>query len=166
ERVGCDQLKLERSEMIALDDAAAPELKSVLDDDGDSYIERISFQYRSVVLVRPWFRSEVLTSRIWRSNEADLLLSDGAEPPYGCCPAYVSACVFVRRIVEVKKPTPGEGAGGSRTVPHFAVGAIRPERLVHRELRVDRSILATVAQRRKFAVARPLEPKAVASGSL
>ena len=39
-----------------------------------------------------------LTSRIWRSSDPDLILSDGVAPPTGCCPAYVSAVVFIRNL--------------------------------------------------------------------
>lgn len=96
---------LSASEMQALVASAPDVLKVVLDDDVKSDIEHVSFEYRSVALTRPWFNPDVLTSRIWRSGDPDLALSDGGEPPKGVCPAYAAACVFVRNIEVVVRGT-------------------------------------------------------------
>jgi hypothetical protein len=40
----------------------------------------------------------VLTSRIWRSGDPQLNLSDGGDPATGVCPGYVTAVVFVRNL--------------------------------------------------------------------
>ena len=45
-----------RPEMAALIAEAPPELKVVLDSDG-STVDHVSFEYRSVAVVRPWFRA-------------------------------------------------------------------------------------------------------------
>lgn len=144
------RFELSAGEMQALVDAAPAALRNVLDEGAQTDVERVSFEYRSVAIVRPWFQPDLFTSRIWRSSDPDLVLSDGADPPHGACPYYVSACVFVRNVVEVQKPRAGQ-PGGSRTYTHFDLGKIRPQLLAQRELRVDPSILATVAARRAIA---------------
>lgn len=146
---------LSASEMKALVDSAPEALKVILDDEG-SNIERVSFEYRSVGLVRPWFQPDALGSRIWRSTDPDLLLSDGGDPANGVCPAYVSACVFVRNIVVVEK-----GASSSRSFRdlRFTVDA---NRLAERDLHLDPAILARAMRSQETAsnsvlAARPLD---------
>ena len=86
------------SEMAKLIADAPAQLKGVLNDAPTTDITQVSFEYRSVALVRPWFQSTVLTSGIWRSNDPALILSDGGDPPTGACPGYVAAVVFVRNL--------------------------------------------------------------------
>jgi hypothetical protein len=93
-------------EMASLIRDAPAALKVVLDDNGASGIDHVSFDYRSVAIVRPWFHSNVLTSRIWRSNDPGLALSDGGDPPSGICPAYVTAVVFVRNLQVTSRAVP------------------------------------------------------------
>jgi hypothetical protein len=90
--------ELSATEMASLVRDAPAALKIVLDDDGGSAIDHVSFDYRSVAIIRPWFRSNVLTSRIWRSSDPELALSDGSDPPAGVCPGYVTAVVFIRNL--------------------------------------------------------------------
>ncbi len=92
------QFEMSAAEMNKLVAQAPPELKHILDGNIGGGIEHVSFEYRSVALVRPWFRANALTSRIWRSNDPDLILSNGTNPPSGSCPAYVTAVVFVRNL--------------------------------------------------------------------
>lgn len=141
---------LSASEMRTLVDEAPEELKRVLDDDGGTGIERVSFEYRSVALIRAWFRPEVMTSGIWRSSDADLQLSDGESPPKGVCPAYVSACVFVRNV-EVTE----QAASTDKTFEdlHFTLDAARLTR--RSNLRIDPGIAARIARR---AVVQPVAP--------
>lgn len=91
--------ELSASEMHALVAAAPDPFKAMLGSDAGAGVQHVTFEYRSVALVRPWFQPEVFSSRIWRSSDPDLMLSDGATPPQGVCPAYASACVFMRKLV-------------------------------------------------------------------
>jgi hypothetical protein len=127
--------ELSAGEMKILVDEAPADLKKVLDDDGSGDIESVSFEYRSVGLVRPWFRPEAMASRIWRSDDPALMLSDGAVPPTGVCPAYVTACIFVRKITVVQR-----GAGSSFRDLRFTID---PKRLnLRREAKVDPRLFA------------------------
>lgn len=131
EQDGWLSFTMSASEMRTLVNEAPEALKRVLDDD-EGTIERVSFEYRSVALVRPWFRSEALTSGIWRSDDPELILSDGEAPPTGACPAYASACVFVRNV-EVTRG--GSRPGNTSTVLPLKLD---PARLtLRRDLRVD-----------------------------
>ncbi len=58
----------------------------------------LSFQFCSAGLVRPWFHSEVFSSRFWKFADPTSQLSDGGTPPKGLWPAYVTAVVFARNI--------------------------------------------------------------------
>ena len=119
-------------------EAAAP-MKALLDGVSASAVANVSFEYRSVAVVRPWFQSSVLTSRIWRSSDPELGLSDGADPPAGACPGYVTGVVFARNVVITSRDAPTPTPGTVRfTLP--------PERLVLRQLAVP--------------VARPVLPAA------
>jgi hypothetical protein len=97
---------LSAAEMASLVRDAPAALKVVLDDGSGSVIDHVSFEYRSVALLRPWFNSNVLTSRIWRSSDPDLMLSDGADPPSGACPGYVAALVFIRNLQVFSRSAP------------------------------------------------------------
>ncbi len=132
ERDGWLTFDMSAAEMRALVEQAPDGLKRVLDDDRGSSIEHVSFEYRSVALVRPWFHPEALTSRIWRSSDPELTLSDGQDPPTGACPAYASACVFVRNV---EVTTRGSAAGPAS--PEFAL-TLDPKLLtVRRDLRAE-----------------------------
>ncbi|MFO1037507.1 MAG: hypothetical protein U1E45_11725 [Geminicoccaceae bacterium] len=132
---------LSAGEVQALVDAAPAALKAVLDGGDRRSIERVSFQYRSVALVRPWLQPDMLTSRIWRSDDPQLVLSDGGEPPQGTCPAYATACVFVRNVQVVE---PAGGGAPSRQDLRFTLDARRLS--VRDDLRVDPAITARIAR--------------------
>jgi hypothetical protein len=100
---------LEADEIAALVAGAPPELHA----DGTSEIERVEFDFRSVAITRPWFEPEALTSRIWRLPSEDQILSDGADPPGGRLPAYVSAMVLVKNVIATMKAADQ----GKRTLP-------------------------------------------------
>lgn len=137
---------LSASEMRTLVDEAPEALRGVLDGEGGAGIERVRFEYRSVALVRSWFRPEVLTSGIWRSSEAELQLSDGNDPPTGACPAYATACVFIRNVQVTQQQVPGTGGGG-RALPdvHFTLDAARLTK--RRNLLIDPGIAARISRR-------------------
>lgn len=84
--------------------AGAPErLRGMLGNGADGAIESVSFDYRSVAIVRPWFRPDVFTSRLWRTSDPGLALSDGGDPAAGACPAYATAMVFIRNLKVVER---------------------------------------------------------------
>ncbi|WP_005036219.1 hypothetical protein [Holophaga foetida] len=71
-------------------------------------IKSIRFEFSSAALLRPWFAPEALTARFWRFADPSLILSDGAAPPRGLCPAYPVALVFARKVqVEKLSGAPG-----------------------------------------------------------
>jgi hypothetical protein len=98
---------LTSEEIKHLNEQAPPELASILSVDSASDVERVSFEYRSVTLVRSWLRSAVFRAHFWRLGAGSEGLSDGANPPHGRCPSYVVALVFARNIVvQWRKPPP------------------------------------------------------------
>ncbi|MGV8845780.1 LysM peptidoglycan-binding domain-containing protein [Tessaracoccus sp.] len=141
---------LAAAEMRTLVNEAPDMLKRVLADNGGTNIEHVSFEYRSVALVRPWFHSEVLTSGIWRSGDADLQLSDGGDPPTGACPAYASACVFVRNVKVTE-----QGVSTVNAPQDWRFTLDPTQMTVRRNLRVDPGIAARMALR----VAPPVTPE-------
>lgn len=139
--------ELSASEMRTLVDAAPAELKSVLDDSGLGDVEKVTFDYRSVGLVRPWFHPEAFTSCIWRSGDPSLQLSDGGDPANGTCPGYTTACIFMRNLVVTRRP-----AGGASTFDKFKDlrFTLDAKRLVNREMHADPAVLARIAARREL----------------
>jgi hypothetical protein len=97
---------LSAAEMASLVRDTPAALKVVLDDDSGSVIDHVFFEYRSVAVLRPWFNSNVLTSRIWRSSDPNLMLSGGGDPPSGACPGYVAALVFIRSLQVFSRAAP------------------------------------------------------------
>lgn len=94
-------MTLSHDEIAGLVAQAPPELTSVLGGgavDG-SDIASLSFEYRSVAILRPWFRPEMLTTGFWRLGPDGGELSDGGSPAAGRCPSYVAGMVFVRNVV-------------------------------------------------------------------
>jgi hypothetical protein len=150
EQNGWLSFDLSASEMTALVDGAPAPLKAVLDDDSGGGIERVTFEYRSVALVRPWFRPEALTSRIWRSADSDLQLSAGDDPPSGPCPAYTTACVFIRNLVV----TPRGGGAAFRDLRF----TIDPARLTRRTLKIEPALLARIVRQQADTPPPPSPP--------
>jgi hypothetical protein len=86
-------------EIAMLATMAPPELLDIFGSGiAASKVESLSFEYRSVGLVRPWFRPAVFDARFWQLPEGAIPLSDGAAPPQGTWPAYATALVFARKI--------------------------------------------------------------------
>jgi hypothetical protein len=110
--------ELSAGEMATLVAEAPEQFKAVLGDDTQSRFERVSFEYRSVAINRPWFRPDVLTSQIWRTTDPELILSDGADPPSGVCPAYTTAIVFMRNLKVVER---GSSTEHPFTDPRFTL---------------------------------------------
>lgn len=156
------EFTLDSAEIARLVAEAPSELMDALDQGvGDPTLERVSFQYRSVGLTRPWLRPEVFRSRFWRLPRSRPELSDGGAPSSGACPAYVTGVVFAREIVERSRP-----AGGTatllqlRSLPAFS---IRPElRLrVAAEAASAAALSSTASTPRTFATAPAVRTRAL-----
>jgi hypothetical protein len=141
------KFRLERAEMVALAEEAPPELRVLFDSQASTtHIESVSFEFHSILPVRPWFRSDLFRMRFWRFEEGEPLLSDGATPPSGRCPAYVQALVFARNITVTTRtkaeapkradrpfilgiPAPAAPAAGPKpAAPPVRVGTVRNHR--------------------------------------
>jgi hypothetical protein len=93
------EFTLDRGEMGRLVERAPSELVQVLaSSEGAGHVQRISFEYRSVAVTRPWFRPAVFKARTWRLPSHHERLSDGGNPAQGRCPAYIAAVVFARKL--------------------------------------------------------------------
>jgi hypothetical protein len=99
---------LTRDEMTRLAPLAPQELLTIFGSSpGNPDIESVSFEFRSVALMRPWFESMVFKTRCWRLGAGAELLSEGGAPPKGRCPAYISALVFARNVTVQRRQQPG-----------------------------------------------------------
>jgi hypothetical protein len=142
EQEGWLSFELSANEIDSLVAEAPEQFKAVLGSSGRGAVEKVSFEYRSVALVRSWFRPEALTSRIWRSADPNLQLSDGSEPPAGVCPAYATACVFVRNV------TITEAGVSQPPAPDVGLFTLNAHLLTTRAVVADQSLIARVVRRR------------------
>jgi hypothetical protein len=105
---------LTRDEMTKLTAEPPHELTQIFGDQvAGEDVESVSFEYRSVAITRPWFRPPLFRARFWRLGSEGGELSDGAAPPEGYCPAYVTGLVFARNVTVKRRAqpeTPAEGA--------------------------------------------------------
>ncbi len=102
-----NKMSLDRGQIAALAEEAPDELKRMFQPlPTASPVESVSFEYRSVGINRPWFDSALFRARFWRMD-GDPPLSDGATPPRGRCPSYITAMVFARNIMVTSRAAPG-----------------------------------------------------------
>lgn len=107
--------------------AQAPaELRNIFQpDSGAPSVSSLSFEFCAATVNRGWCRPGVFSARFWRFPDPAELLSDGAAPPQGQCPAYITGLVFARNIVVTDAP-----AGGvtppPRPLPVFPPILLRP----------------------------------------
>jgi hypothetical protein len=66
--------------------------------DVDPSIDSLSFEFSSATIIRPWLKKEAFETRFWKFSDPSKVLSDGAMPASGICPAYVTAVVFARNL--------------------------------------------------------------------
>ena len=153
---------LKKDEISELAGQAPEELKEILAPPGaSSTVEALSFEYRSVVVTRPWFRSAVFGARFWQLPDGSELvpLSDGGDPPQGVWPAYVVALVFVRNITLTTKTS----AQTEPTGPLQAFPALIDSGFVPRSSMMMRP-LATTAPPSVPAETRPtIQPRVMRS---
>lgn len=111
-----------RDEMIMLGQEAPAELREIYGAGTQpESIESVSFEYRSVAVLRPWFRPAVLKARFWRLPPDLEQLSDGADMASGRMPAYVAAMVLARNIEIKTRETPQPGRDGGMPTPLLQV---------------------------------------------
>lgn len=101
--------KLSEDEIKVLLQQAPAELRDrYAAEDVVSSVKSLTFEFSSAVIVRPWFVSNVFNARFWRFQGATEVVSNGATPRSGTCPAYVTSIVFARNIaVTERQDTPG-----------------------------------------------------------
>lgn len=152
---------LSREEMSQLADQAPPELRDVFAAGSHvSEIESLSFEYRSIAVVRPWFRPALFKARFWRLAEGTEPLSDGSEPPNGRLPAYVSAMVFARNVVVKYK----ESSGGASEQSASGPSLLRLDRsminpgLTHLLLRAEPQLIEPIEVAPSPEIVQPIAP--------
>ena len=97
---------LSTDEIKQLASTAPNELRNVFSSgNGTSSVTCLSFQFRSAALVRSWLNTDVFKARFWKFADGTVL-SDGAAPPQGSWPAYISGVVFARNIVVTMQNAP------------------------------------------------------------
>lgn len=98
-------LTLSRPEIVSLAAKASGELSARFGNgQADDTIERLSFEYNKVVLVRPWLNTSFFTARSWKLPD-NAVLSDGNMPRNGTLPAYTSSLIMVRNIRVTRRQT-------------------------------------------------------------
>lgn len=98
-------LTLSKAEILSLAAQAPADLSARFGNgQADDTIERLSFEYNKVVMVRPWLNASFFAARSWKlPNNA--LLSDGNVPRNGLLPAYTSSLILVRNIRVTRRRT-------------------------------------------------------------
>jgi hypothetical protein len=124
--------KLSEEEVIALLNEAPAEVRARLGvESTGSKVKSLSFEFSSAAISRSWFVSDALRARFWRFKEPAPIISDGATPPSGECPAYVTAIVFARKVaMEQKQAEPTQPGIHSFTGFRFPAAVIDQTRLM------------------------------------
>jgi hypothetical protein len=101
--------------------AEAPtELKNIFQPDaGAPSVSSLSFEFCAVTVNRSWCHPDMFGARFWRFSEPSERLSDGATPPQGECPAYITGLVFARNIAVTDADADAGAAPKPRPLPVF-----------------------------------------------
>jgi hypothetical protein len=138
-------------------------------------VTSLSFEFRSVALVRSWLRSAVFGARFWKFPDGMPPVSDGATPPQGSWPCYAVAVVFARNIQVTMQAAPQQPQRLS-TLPPVALNSVvlrqpplqKPLRLEERpptvatRLTPVRPMIMAQPVRGVAQVAQPVTPTSVA----
>lgn len=119
-----DSVTLDRATLDKLAEGAPAPLRARLapDSSADDTIERIAFEYTSVMLHRSWFEQRLFDLRCWRFTDPAKRLSDGQQPSAGECGAYVCAIVLARNVAvssRARSAPPEQGASTSPIASRF-----------------------------------------------
>jgi hypothetical protein len=69
-------------------------------DTGENFtILNMSIEIIRISIIRPWLEPNLFRSRFWRWANERSPLSDGANPPAGDLPAYISEAIFARNLL-------------------------------------------------------------------
>jgi hypothetical protein len=99
-------IAIDATEMIPLADSMRRRFPELLqsdlfavaaDDDGQT-VRAVHAEVAQIGVNRPWFRSQLLTSRAWRWPSGAEPLSTGAIPPAGRMPAYTVGLLLIRNL--------------------------------------------------------------------
>ena len=100
---------LSGAEIAALVGSAPAELRDLFAPGGGaSSLTSLAFEFCSASLVRPWFRADLFGAPFWRFGDDAAPLSDGAAPPQGSWPAFVTGVVFARNIRVATQAAPDQ----------------------------------------------------------
>jgi hypothetical protein len=145
------KFRLERAEIVALAEEAPSEVKNLFQPLPPApQVQSMSFEFRSVGVVRPWFNADIFRARFWRMDD-DRPLSDGAAPPRGRCPAYVIALVFARNITVTSLAAPGAPKGRPQLI--FAPAQIGSAPALNVKAGAAKAATPTAAQKQLNATA-------------
>ena len=64
----------------------------------------MNFSITQCQIVRPWFKTSFINSKLWRFDQnnpesSKQIVSDGGKPATGLCPAYPTAIIFIKDLV-------------------------------------------------------------------
>jgi hypothetical protein len=108
---------LSRNEIASLVAQSPPELQARLDPTRQIDVDRITFEYTSVGVTRPWAPTDMFAARFWKLPAIAQILSDGAANPSGRLPGYVCGLVFARNIQTVAAAAPAPVAHPPSPLP-------------------------------------------------
>ena len=140
---------LSESEIVSLVNQAPADLKERMGVAGASTLKSVGFEFSSATIVRPWFAPDAFRARFWKFTDDTPAICDGATPPAGTCPAYVTAVVFARRVIVEQKPaatptpTPTPGRFGVLEGFQIKPGSTLPKVLVRDHRRRFRASTVT-----------------------
>jgi hypothetical protein len=97
--------KFDTSEIDNLNSATGTTSIFPLGTGEDFTILSLSIELIRVSIVRPWLESNLFRSRFWQWVDGRSPLSDGATPPTGDLPAYISETIFARNLFITFDPT-------------------------------------------------------------
>ena len=101
------QFALSRAEITNLVALAPPELRARLDPTQQLDVDRISFEYTSAQVTRPWDPPpDMFSAKFWKLPPTARALSDGAPAPSGRLTASITGIVFARNIQTIAAAPP------------------------------------------------------------
>lgn len=111
------QFTLSRAEIANLVALAPAELRARLDPAQQVDVDRITFEYTSVEVTRPWAPTDMFSATFWKLPPTARALSDGAPTPSGCLTASIWGIVFARNIQTVAAAPPPSAPPAPIPVP-------------------------------------------------